>query len=82
MGHGCRGKRCSRVTQKALRGEYVLDSGRDSVNGLDLPFCSAKLAQGFRFERGFHRQTKAFGWVKSVMGKAKKKQIKEYNIMK
>jgi hypothetical protein len=51
----------------------------DSVNGLDFPFWSAKLAKGFRIERGFDKQTKAFSWVKSLRGKAKKTN-KETNI--
>jgi hypothetical protein len=52
----------------------------DSVNGLDLPFWSAKLAKGFRIERGFDKQTKTFAWVKSLRGKAKKTN-KETNII-
>ena len=53
----------------------MLDSGRDSVNGLDLPFC-----RDFDSTEASTGKQKRLARVKSVMGKAKKKHIKESNI--
>ncbi len=67
---------------KAFEGRICVRLSRgDSVNGLDLPFWSAKLGKGISNRaRLLYKQTKAFAWVKSLRGKAKKTK-KETNII-